>query len=68
MVLSNTGESLETVMEENYPDMDWMSDMTPEELTIFDSKVFNCQQCGHWYRQEERDTDNDNEWTCNECK
>jgi len=68
LCLSNTADSLEAIMEVHYPDMDWMSDMTQQELKIFDSKVFNCQQCGHWYRQNERNTDNEVEWTCNECK
>lgn len=68
LCLSNTGDSLDTIMEEKYPDMDWMGDMTQEELLILDSKVFNCSQCGHWFRQEQRDTDNENEWTCLECK
>jgi rubredoxin len=61
-------DGLDDIVERMWPDMDWMSDMTEQEMKLFDSKVFQCQSCGWWYRQEERNEEDENEWTCKECK
>lgn len=60
-------DSLDEIVERLYPDMDWMMDCTSEELKTFDSIVFQCQLCGYWYRQENRNLNNEDEWTCKEC-
>lgn len=64
----HSSDSLDEIMERLYPDMDWMSDCTQQELELFDSKVFQCQNCGYWYRQEERNEEDTDQWTCKECK
>ena len=66
--VQGSSDSLDSIFEDKYPDMDWMSDMTPEELKYFDSRVFQCQCCGWWFDQRERDISNENEWTCEGCK
>lgn len=60
-------DSLDELYTGLYPDIEWMTDVTAEELALFDSKVFQCERCGWWFRQENRDTSNENEWTCDEC-
>lgn len=63
-----SSDSIDSLVEDRYPDMDWMCDMTEDELKYFDSRIFNCQQCGYWCDQRDRDQGNEIEWTCNDCK
>lgn len=46
--LRQTKEPIDDMMESLYPDMDWMVDMTDEELKKLDATIFRCIDCGTW--------------------
>lgn len=46
--LQQSKDSMDSVVEDLYPDMDWMCDMTIEEMEKLDAKIFRCADCGIW--------------------
>lgn len=68
-ILRQQKEPLDTIMEELYEDMDWMSDMTQEELEKLDSILFRCADCGTWLDVGEMaPIEDDCEQYCKDCK
>lgn len=66
--LRGTCNSMEQVMDDLYPEMDWMVDATKEELEGLDSEIFQCEECGWWCEQHEMCDDNSGDWVCRDCR
>lgn len=46
--LQGTSESLHSIVEQLYPDVDVMRDFTNADYNEIDNQMFLCEECGWW--------------------
>lgn len=67
--LRQSKDTIDSVFDDLYPNMDWMSDMTMEEMEKLDSIIFRCADCGTWLEVGEMaPLGEDCEQYCTDCK